>query len=111
MNRSINVQCYLVLKPTMNRIMGEDRVKSVSAEVRSKRPSLGPNDQALHLNMTVPESLFLKPKLSASIEVPEHDAPPVITPEIINNIAEVVRERTGIHLTIQAPDAEEAPND
>lgn len=111
MNRMIEVSCHLIISPSTHRVCGEDRVKNVSVSIRSKRPSLGPLDQALQLRLRVPESLFFKPQLTASIEVPEGDAPPVITPDIASDIAEVVRERTGIRLSIEAPaDTEEAHN-
>lgn len=106
-SRIITVECHLVLKPRIEKWAGENRVKNVSVETRAKRPSMGPHDQSLKLTLSVPESLFFKPALEATISVPEDQAPPVITPELQANIAQAIKDQMGITLHITAPEVDD----
>lgn len=67
------------------------------------KPSVAPHEVAVWINVELPEALFKRPNLSATISVPESSAPITITPEVQENIARVVQEQLGITLQISAP--------
>lgn len=63
---------------------------------------------AVAMNMRLPLGLFTRPKLSASIVVPDGAAPLAITPQIESDITRVLQEQLGITLRIEAPPAQGA---
>lgn len=71
------------------------------------RPTCAPHEVAVYLNVELPEALFKRPNLSATISVPEAQAPITITPEVQQNIARVIQEQLGITLQITAPEQEQ----
>lgn len=73
-----------------------------SVRVVKTLPRCDPHEIPIWINVALPESLFKRPRLQASIQVPESQAPITITPEVQQNIAQVVQEQLGIHLQISS---------
>lgn len=98
----LDVDCYLVIGQKVSQYgtaSGRPRLR-----LAILKPSLKADEVAIAIALTLPLSLFSKPTLSASIVVNGDQAPEVITPEIQHDIAEVLRERHGITLRIEAPE-------
>jgi len=77
-----------------------------AVRVSKGKPFCEPDEVAVAIRLQLPASLFKRPQLRADIVVPEGMAPTVITPEIQQNIADVVRDQLGIVLHIAAPSEE-----
>lgn len=74
--------------------------------LKGKMPS---NAVVMKLNLQLPESLFKKPQLQASIKINEEDvSKPVINAQTLDNIREVLNKQLGVDVTIQhvEPDLE-----
>jgi hypothetical protein len=80
-----------------------------SVRVAKNKPACQPHEVAVFIELDLPASLFKRPSLSATITVPEAAAPFVITPEVQQNIAQVVQEQLGITMSITAPEAPQQP--
>jgi len=77
--------------------------------VKTLKGTMPSNAIALKLNIEIPESIFKKPQLQASIKIDEKDiSKPLIDAKVMNNISEVVKQRLGLEMTIQhiQPDLE-----
>lgn len=74
--------------------------------VTKAKPFCEADEVAVAIRLELPESLFRRPQLQARIVVPEGQAPAAITPDIQQNIADVVRDQLGISLHISAPNEE-----
>ncbi len=74
-------------------------------------PRLGPASIALLLNIEIPDALFRKPSLQATITVPkEAGSPAEITAQVIANMADAVKQATGLTLAISVvPQVEDQP--
>lgn len=96
----MNYSGYLIVKYTP---CGNGRV-GVKPAVRVAKnvPRLDANEIALKLKLELPDELFKRPQLEASITVPRDAVTPaVVSAEVGDNIREVVRQQLGIDLTIQ----------
>ena len=80
---------HLVLKQTK-------RHPYLSASIHQRRPSVGPGEVSMQLDVDVPDALFKRPTLRASVKVPNGAAPPVIDSLVQDNIAEVLSKQLGI---------------
>jgi hypothetical protein len=59
--------------------------------------------------LDIPEDLFIKPQLEASIQVPSDSVnKPVIEADVIDNIQEIVSRELGIDLNIGILETEQA---
>lgn len=101
---TVNVSFYLIVGQEFT--AGGFKTGRSSVRVAKTKPSCGPNEVAMKLAVDLPESLFKRPQLSATITVPESQAPMVITPEIEQNIARVVQEQLGITMRVSSTPAE-----
>ena len=69
--------------------------------VHKDRVTVKPTEVAFKLNLELPEVLFTRPTLEASIIIPEKSVnPPVITAETVNNIQDAIKQSQGIDLRI-----------
>ena len=78
----------------------------LQGRLTARTPALARNELALELNIRIPRALFEKPALQASITVP-NDAPvgsQVITAEMADNVADLLRQQTGLHVSVSVPD-------
>lgn len=100
---------YLIIEGKRKSNYANDR-RLGTIRVSKGKPSTGADEIALSLNLDIPDALFAKPTLEASIKVPDKGQHgPVITAEVCENIAAIIKEQTGITLNIRAPEA--APSD
>lgn len=75
--------------------------------LKSKMPS---NAIALKLNIEIPDAIFKKPQLEASIKIDENDiTKPQINATVLDNIKQVLKQELGVDVKIQhiMPDLEE----
>ncbi len=71
--------------------------------ITKQKPDTAADEIAVRVVMEIPEALFRRPSLEASITIPagsSRDA--VITAEVQSNIAAIIREQTGLTVTISA---------
>lgn len=73
-----------------------------SVRVTKTKPDLGSSEVCVAMKMELPTSLFMRPNLSATIVVPENQAPFVITPEIEHDIARAVKDQCGLTMLVSA---------
>lgn len=77
----------------------------LSGRLTKSLPALKVGEIALSLSVKLPETLFKKPSLRASIEIPESAvSAPVIDSTVVDNIREVVSQQLGVDLTIAVVD-------
>lgn len=77
------------------------RGRSLSVRVAARTPSLKVGEVAMSVTLRLPSTLFEKPQLKASITVPDDKvSAPVISAEVAANIGEIVKQQTGLDLTI-----------
>lgn len=82
---------------------------SGSTKVYKKRPGLAYDEVCIALDLELPNQLFAKPQLAASITIPpEAAAPAEIESEVVEEIAEAVKNATGIDVKITVVDPEDA---
>ena len=81
---------------------------ATSIRTSKGKPSCDFDEVAVAIRLELPASLFKRPQLSANIVVPEGHGPMVITPDIQQNIADVVRDQLGITLRVEAPEVKNA---
>lgn len=74
----------------------------------TKKPALKSDEVAVKIGMEMPDEVFIKPQLQATIKVPSSAvSKPVISAEIQDNIREAVMRSTGVDLTITVFDTNE----
>lgn len=77
--------------------------------VKSLKGTMPSNAIALKLKIDIPDSLFKRPQLQASIKINEEDvAKPEINAAVLDNIKEVFKQQLGVDVKIQhiQPDLE-----
>lgn len=71
-------------------------------------PRLEPHEVPVFIHLELPEGLFKRPRLTASITVPEEQAPVVITPQVQSDIADIIAQQLGVTVNITTnPPAED----
>lgn len=84
---------YLAISP--------GKFSSLNARIQKKLPRMAANERCMKLTVTVPKALFGTPQLEAKITVPDTSvSAPVITPEVLNNIKQVMSQQLGVDMTI-----------
>lgn len=101
--------CYLTIqgKPPKYGTPEARRFKREPGTIRvaKTRPNTRSDEIAIKLDVEIPDALYIKPQLEARVTVPDDGSRgPVITAEIADNIAEAIRERTGLEVRISAAD-------
>lgn len=88
---------YLVLRQS-------SKHQYLYAKIGTRPPKLGPGEVSMQLAISVPDSLFKRPQLRASVSIPDNAAPPVISADVRDNIARVLSDQLGItvHVTAEA---------
>lgn len=98
MARNIEVLCYLVIN-------SRGRVKATR-----HKPPLAMDEVAVRIQMNLPEMLFARPQLQASLTVKEDAVSPhVITPEVLISTKELLERGTGmsVELRVVPPEKED----
>lgn len=77
-----------------------------TVKTTKNRPNLNWNEIAIQMNLTLPNQLFEKPQLQATIVIPENAAAPKeVDVATADNIREAIEEAVGmeVRLTIENP--------
>lgn len=84
---------------------------TLHARMVEKTPKLKGNEVALRLQMNLPEALFKRPTLIAKMTIPDEVVPQVdISPEVTANIEEIIKNSTGLTMSVQVVPFEEESN-
>lgn len=93
----MEISHYLIITSPAKKY-GTPKVKLVKT-LNSNMPQ---NSVAINLNLILPDSLFVKPKLTATIKIDEKDvAKTEITANVIENIKETLLLHNNISMDIQ----------
>jgi len=85
--------------------------------LRNDEPNLDWNEIAIKLNMSIPDALFEKPRLQATIAIPETAAnTEPLSAEVIDNCEKAMREATGMLVKVELvrknePSTDNTPTD
>lgn len=101
---TVSVDFHLIVG---QRLRGDNKYTDGKPSVRVSKgmPTLDKTEIAILMHVDLPLALFRRPRLTASLVVPDDSAPVVITPELESNITRVLQEQLGITLRIEAPAA------
>lgn len=91
-NRQRKQEFYLVLS--------QKGYYNLSGRLTSKTPGLSAGEIVVKLNVNVPDALFSRPQLQASITVPDNMAPSTISAQVLDNVKEVLQQQTGMDITV-----------
>ncbi len=96
---------YLIIGAVRNYGRYELKTPRIVIGKSSESPKLNAGEVAIRVMLALPQALFQKPALRATVSVPENAVTgPVVDAKVINNIREVIAAEMGIQLTIeQAP--------
>ena len=72
--------------------------KSGIRGVRKSKPSLRWDEIALKVSLEIPDILFERPALEATIKVDKNIMPEKISPELIINTKKLIEEATGVRI-------------
>lgn len=102
MARTYDGAFYLALRPHGGRVL------SLAARLTNKRPALASDEIAVRIAVTLPETLFNKPQFEAKISVDSAGiTPALVSVDMASNIAAVVRDQLGVHMTVTAEPTKE----
>lgn len=84
------------------------RRKLSGLRVTRKKPSTGPEEIAVKVTMSIPDALFERPEVEASIVVPASgERSTVVTAEVCDNIETIIRQQTGLSVSVRAVDQDD----
>lgn len=84
--------------------------KNGTSRLVGSKPYLKADEVAIYLEIQIPSALFDKPRLTASIKIPDSVVPSKeITAEVMDNVEEAIKSVTGLEMrvTIANPVVEE----
>lgn len=86
---------------------------NLTARMVERVPKLKGNEIALRLVIDLPKALFIRPTLEARMTIPDEAVPTIeITPEVTDNIAKIIKESTGLTMSVNVvPFKEENTDD
>jgi len=101
----MKLKCYLVVqgRPAKYGIEKQNRRDPGNLKVTKSKPNTDSDEITIALDLDIPDSLFIKPALNVSISVPEgspHGGE--IDADVADNIAEVIRQQTGLTVRVSA---------
>lgn len=79
--------------------------------VSKSKPSIGKEEFAFKVNLSIPDAYFQEPELSVKIDMPENISAPKLTTEIAENIGEIIRQQLGVKAHLSITSETEQPND
>lgn len=75
--------------------------KNGSVKVTKKTPAVPANSISMQLQLNLPDALFSKPKLIASIEIPQESVKgEIISRQVIDNVADTLKQSTGLEFNV-----------
>jgi len=79
-----------------------------SIRTRKTKPSLDWNEVAIKLNLELPDALFQKPHLEASVVIPQEAAVnDILTANVVANTKEAIESATGLKFVVSVVKEEE----
>lgn len=82
-------------------VVGKKKHQKASARLAVNSPALDSHEVAVKINLDIPDELFTKPQLQASITIPSDSVnPPIIDAEVVDNIQELISKEIGVDLSI-----------
>jgi hypothetical protein len=85
---------------------------SLTARMVERVPKLKGNEVALRLAIDLPKALFTRPTLEARMTIPDEAVPTIeITPEVTDNISKIIRESTGLTMSVNVVPFEKPSED
>lgn len=101
----MEISKYLIITPkfrySRSRPSGAE-IRLISSLSESKMAS---NAVAIKLNFDLPDAMFVKPQLQASIKVPaDKVSQPIIDANVLDNIKETIEKQTGLEITLNLVD-------
>lgn len=91
----MNITTYLIVTP------GSRSYRYKLKLVQSLKGTMSANSVAIKLNLDLPDALFKKPQLVASIKVDDKQvSQPVINAQVLDNIQETLSKTLGINMTV-----------
>ena len=83
-----------------------------SMRITQGKPSLSWDEVSVRLNVDLPDEIFNRPRLEASITIPQEAvSPEIISAETIQNTKEAIEQATGLTFDIKVIKKEETEND
>lgn len=102
---TVDLTCHLIVSAKVEPRYSDSKDLIVknrpSVRVSKGKPTTGCDEVAIELKLRLPASLFVKPQLTASLDIPAERHPFVITPEVKESIAESIRQQTGIAVALE----------
>ncbi len=96
---------YLIVSPGQKKW---GNIKAKTKLVSSLKGNIPANAVAIKLNIVLPDTIFNKPQLQATIKVREEDiSKPVINAETLDNIKVALSQNLGVDMTIQVVNKED----
>lgn len=93
-------------KGTFYLVVRKGRWNMLKARISNKAPALEVGEVAITLNVKVPATLFTKPQIQATVSIPENAVtPPVLNAEVLDNVREVLEQRTGMDISVRLVEA------
>jgi hypothetical protein len=73
----------------------------LAARYASRTPALSKDEIAIKLQISVPDALFTRPQLQATVTIPE-DAitKPVLEATVLDNVREIIQQQTGMDVRV-----------
>jgi hypothetical protein len=79
-----------------------------SARLTHGQPSVDPNEVSILLEVNVPDELFRKPRLEATINIPiEAAGPDCLSSDVVENVKEAIKTSTGLTFSVNVIKEEE----
>jgi hypothetical protein len=76
-------------------------LKRTDLSVRSAKPPCDAHEVAIKMDLDIPDALFEKPTLQASIEVPEQQTAPAIDVQVMDGLAQRLSEEFGLKIRLE----------
>lgn len=75
---------------------------SGSMRLTKARPAMRWDEISLQIDVTIPDEMFRRPHLQASIKVPDEAVQQrVISTDVIDNVQESIRQATGLEIAVK----------
>ncbi len=95
---------YLVIAGRCDRPnVANPQVYCGSVQAKKTKPRTASNEVAIKLDIEIPDALFMRPAMLATISIPEGSTlSSVLTATVKNDIAAALKKQAGVNITITA---------
>lgn len=81
---------------------------SYSSRMTKGTPALDRNEIAVKVSIEIPDAIFERPALTATIKVPDTAvSKPVIEAEVIDNVQDIIKQNTGFDVKLEVVSEQE----